>query len=611
MDAFLISVALAVAAIPESLPAVITIVMALGVERLAKRQAIVKTLSAVETLGCCNVICTDKTGTLTQNKMSVKHIFLGQKLQTDFSIGSLDSQEFYRAISLCNNAQIDKENNIIGDATETSLLSLCLKHKPQIQNLTKNHIRIHEIPFDSSRKIMSVIVKSPTGNKLYSKGAYDKLINNCSHVLIDEDFIPLTPNKRQEIDRAVVKLASNAERVLAVAMKNSTSQPTSETESNLTFIGLVGIIDPPKKEAKKAICECLSAGLKPIMITGDHPETAFAIAQELGIASSKKEIIMGSQLDKLSIKDLSLTINNFSVFARVTPEHKVKIVKAFKRSGKIVAMTGDGVNDAPSLSASDIGACMGISGTDVTKSVADMVITDDNYETIVTAVKQGRTIYSNIQKIIQFLLSTNAVEVLGIFIATIIMRDYVFLLPSQILFINLVTDSFPAFALGLEKPEKNIMNTPPRNPKTTLFSGRVGTGILYQSVVQTLLVLVIFVFAVNKYGNTVATTMVFLIICLMQIIHAVNCKTLESIFTINIFNNLSFNLSFIGLLGLILLVAFVPFLQTAFGIVSLNGTQWLIVALASVSIIPLVELCKLIVNKHYKNKLTAQQKNSV
>ncbi|MBQ3158211.1 MAG: cation-translocating P-type ATPase, partial [Clostridia bacterium] len=602
MDAFLTSIALAVAAIPESLPAVITIVMALGVERLAKKQAIVKTLSAVETLGCCNVICTDKTGTLTQNKMSVKHVFLGQKLYTDFAISSTDFQEFYKAISLCNNAQIDKENNIVGDATETSLLNLCLKRKQEIQSLTKNHIRIHEIPFDSSRKIMSVIVKTPNGNQMYSKGAYDYLINNCSSILINGEIVSLSQSKKQEIDRAVATLASSAERVLAVTMKKSIVSPNAETETNLTFIGLVGIIDPPKKEAKNAVSQCFSAGLKPIMVTGDHPETAFAIAKELNIASSKKEIITGSQLDKLSIKELSQTINNFSVFARVTPEHKVKIVKAFKRSGKVVAMTGDGVNDAPSLSASDIGTCMGISGTDVTKSVADMVITDDNYETIVTAVKQGRTIYSNIQKIIQFLLSTNAVEVLGIFIATIVMQDYVFLLPSQILFINLVTDSFPAFALGLEKPEKNIMNTPPRNPKNNLFSGRVGTGILYQSVVQTLLVLIVFVIAVNKYGNKVATTMVFLIICLMQIIHAINCKTLESIFTINIFNNLSFNLSFIGLLGLILLVAFVPFLQTAFGIVSLNATQWIIVSLASISIIPLVELCKLIVNKQYKSK---------
>ncbi|MBR2908911.1 MAG: calcium-translocating P-type ATPase, PMCA-type [Clostridia bacterium] len=610
MDAFLISIALAVAAIPESLPAVITIVMALGVERLAKKQAIVKTLSAVETLGCCNVICTDKTGTLTQNKMSVNHIFLNQKLSTDFSINSQESKEFFRAISLCNNAQIDKNNNIVGDATETALLSLCLKSQSSIQELTKGFVRTLEIPFDSSRKTMTTVYKTPIGSYVYTKGAYDYLINNCSHLLFNGEKIPLNESKKQEIERAVCTLGSNAERVIALAVKNLDNFSQKDIETNLTFIGLVGIVDPPKKEAKKAIQECHNAGLKPIMITGDHPETAFAIAKELKIAKNKKEIIAGTQIDKLSISELSKTINDFSVFARVTPEHKVKIVKAFKKAGKIVAMTGDGVNDAPSLSSADIGVCMGISGTDVTKSVADIVITDDNYETIVTSVKQGRTIYSNIQKIIQFLISTNAVEVLGIFISTIILRDSVFLLPSQILFINLVTDSFPAFALGLEKPEKGIMNSPPRDPKSNLFSGRVGTGILYQSVVQTLLVLVVFVFGVNKYGNQVASTMVFLIICLMQIIHAINCKSLESIFTINIFNNLSFNLSFIGLFGLIMLVAFVPFLQTAFGIVPLNLSQWLVVALASISIIPLVEICKLFVNKSYKKNFL-KQKNSV
>lgn len=600
MDAFLISVALAVAAIPESLPAVITIVMALGVERLAKKQAIVKTLSAVETLGCCNIICTDKTGTLTQNKMSVKHIFLNQKVIDDFSSINKEQEEFYRAIALCNNAKIDTNNQIIGDATETALLSLWYNNKQKVESLINGFTRIYEIPFDSSRKIMSVVVKSINGNKLYTKGAYDYLISNCTHILINGKEELLTNSLKDEIEKAMNRFASNAERTLAVAYKNTFVEPNKETETELTFIGLIGIIDPPKTEAKISIQNCLSAGLKPIMITGDHPETAFAIAKELCIATNKQQVITGTQLNNLSTKELSKIINNYSVFARVTPSHKVKIVKAFKKSGNIVAMSGDGVNDAPSISSADIGVCMGISGTDVTKSVSDIVITDDNYETIVTAVKEGRTIYSNIQKIIQFLLSTNAVEVLGIFIATIVMREYVFLLPSQILFINLVTDSFPAFALGLEKPEKNIMNTPPRDSKSTLFSGRVGTGILYQSVVQTLLVLVVFVFGVHNYGNKVASTMVFLIICLMQIIHAINCKTLESIFTINIFNNLSFNLSFIGLFGLIMLVAFVPFLQTAFGICSLNLSQWLIVAFSSISIIPLVEICKLIVNKSYK-----------
>ena len=609
LDAFLIAIALAVAAIPESLPAVITIVMALGVERLAKHRAIVKTLSSVETLGCCNVICSDKTGTLTQNKMIVKHIFVNNSLSSSFSVKNNETKLLYRAITLCNNAQIDSNGNIIGDATETSLLRLTLGSYDSFATDIKTCTRLFEFPFDSTRKIMSTINKTENGNQMFLKGAYDYLISKCSSILINGKEEALTDKRKAELEKAIEALGKNAERVLAVAYK-SAKMPhyADEKEENLTFIGLVGIIDPPRPEAKTAIKKCHKAGLKPVMITGDHPETAFAIAKELGLAKSKKEVLSGAQLDKLSVKDLSKIIENFSVFARVTPEHKVKIVKAFKHSGNIVAMTGDGVNDAPSLSAADIGTCMGITGTDVTKSVADLIITDDNFETIIVAIKQGRTIYSNIQKIILFLLSTNAVEVLGIFVATIVMRDSVFLLPSQILFINLVTDSFPAFALGLEKPEKDVMLKAPRNPKETLFSGRIGTSILYQSFVQTLLVLVVFVFGVNKYGGEVATTMVFLIICLMQIIHAINCKTQESIFKINIFNNLSFNLSFLGLLMLILLVAFVPFLQIAFGIVPLNITQWLIVVVSSISIIPLVEICKLFVNGYYKRKEEKQIK---
>ncbi len=603
LDAFLIAIALAVAAIPESLPAVITIVMALGVERLAKQRAIVKTLSSVETLGCCNVICSDKTGTLTQNKMTVKHIYINQKLTDKFTDKTKEEQELFRAITLCNNAQIEANGNIIGDATETSLFSLSIKHYAKFQEDKTKCLRLYEFPFDSSRKIMSTINQTPDGNKMYCKGAYDYLSSKCSTIMINGQIEPLTKAKKLEIEKAIATLGASAERVLAVASKNANSPIISEEKEDfLTFIGLIGIIDPPREEAKTAIKKCHKAGLKPVMITGDHPETAFAIAKELKIAFSKSEVITGLQLDNLSIKELAKIIDNYTVFARVSPEHKVKIVKAFKKSGKIVAMTGDGVNDAPSLSSSDIGVCMGITGTDVTKSVADLIITDDNYETIIVAIKQGRTIYSNIQKIILFLLSTNAVEVLGLFVATIVLRDCIFLLPSQILFINLVTDSFPAFALGLEKPEKHIMDKPPRDPKETIFSGKVGTSIIYQSFVQTLLVLVVFVVGVNKYGNEVATTMVFLIICLMQIIHAINCKTDGSIFKINIFNNLSFNLSFLGLFALILTVALVPFMQVAFGIVALNITQWLIVALSSISIIPLVEICKLFVNLYYKRK---------
>lgn len=608
LEAFLISVALAVAAIPESLPAVITIVMTLGVERLAREKAIVKTLSSVETLGCCNVICSDKTGTLTQNKMTVKHIFINGKITDNFK----DTEKFdhlYSAITLCNNASFDGKQNIVGDATETSLISHIQKNAKTYLEKRKTCKRIAEIPFDSSRKIMSTINKIDGQTIMFSKGAYDFLITKCTNILQDGQVIKLTENHKMQIAKAISDLGKKAERVIAVTEKVLQNQD-EQTEDNLTFIGLVGIIDPPRQEAKEAIKSCFKAGLKPVMITGDHPETAFAIANELKIAKSKSEVMTGTQLDNLSVNDLAKVIHKYSVFARVSPEHKVKIVKAFKQVGKVVAMTGDGVNDAPSIKEANIGTCMGQTGTDVTKSVSDLIITDDNFATIVVAIKQGRTIYSNIQKIILFLLSTNAVEVLGIFIATIVLRDYVFLLPSQILFINLVTDSFPAFALGLEKPEKDIMNKPPRDPKSNLFSREIGTSILYQSVVQTFLVLIVFVVFVHKAGNQVASTMVFLIICLMQILHAVNCKTTRSIFTINIFNNKSFNISFIALLALILTVAFVPILQTAFNIVPLSLSQWIVVLVASLSIIPLVEICKLFVNKYYEKKLKFQTKSA-
>lgn len=599
MDIFLTSIALAVAAIPESLPTVITIVMALGVERLAKQKAIVKNLSAVETLGCCNVICTDKTGTLTQNKMIVKHVYINQKIITDFSkLEHLD--KLVECALLCNNTQIDNNKQLVGDATETALFKFGMNFNG-FNNIIKSYPRIHENPFDSSRKLMSTINKTPSGNIMFCKGAFDYLIKKCSHFLLNNQKQKLNESYKQEINKTVSTFCSSGERVIALAYKPIENE-TNTNEENLIFIGLIGISDPPKPETYNAILECKKAGLSTVMITGDHPETALSIAKELKIANNLNEVITGTQLDKLKTNELAKIINNYKVFARVTPKHKVKIVKAFKKSGKIVSMTGDGVNDAPSLSYADIGTCMGKTGTDVAKSASDIIITDDNFSTIVVSIKQGRTIYSNIQKIIQFLISTNAVEVLGIFVATIILKDCIFLLPSQILFINLVTDSFPAFALGMEKPEKSIMSKPPRNPNESLFSGKIGTGILYQSFVQTLIVLIVFVYAVNKFNNKIASTMIFLIICLMQIIHAINCKTTESIFKINIFNNPSFNISFIGLFILILTVAFVPFLQNMFGIVPLDGIQWLIVSLCSMSIIPLVEICKLFVNLYYKNK---------
>lgn len=594
-DAFMTAIALAVAAIPESLPAVITIIMALGVQKLARHKAIVKNLSSVETLGCCTCICTDKTGTLTMNEMSVVNIFADNKIYSDPSLIKKDTLSHILNISsLCNNVKLLSNNNLQGDATEKALYKFCkIKDFDVEKNKIKNS-RVFEEPFDSAKKYMITINKMNTGDLIANiKGACDILLDKCDYYIKDGKIQSLNNQAKEDILKAHRTLTNKAQRVILLAFKYLDNINDSLTNGYI-FVCLLGLIDPPRPEVYKAVKDCFKAGLTPIMITGDHKETAFAVAESIGICKKLNQVITGKEIDNLSDRELKNIISKYRVFARVTPEHKTRIVKAFKSIGHIVAMTGDGVNDAPSIKCADIGTCMGITGTDVTKSVSDLIITDDNFASIVLAVSIGRTIYSNIQKTIQFLISTNAVEVLGLFIVSILMRDSIFLLPSQILFINLVTDSLPAFALGIEPAEKNIMERPPRNTKEGIFSGETGTAIIYQAFVQTLVVLVLFVWSYHSYGNNIATTMSFLTICLMQILHAVNCKTNRSLLTINIFSNKVFNISFIALLFLILSVGLLPTLQSAFSLVPLNGFQWLIVSCASLSIIPLVELFKLI-----------------
>ncbi len=591
MQALLTSVALAVAAIPESLPAVITIIMALGVQRLAKQNAIVKKLSAVETLGCCNIICTDKTGTLTENKMSLKHIVtINQTMDTD-------SFSYEKAITLSNIAStcnsINFKTGIGGDATETAIVNFLKDKGIDFDKIKQSYELIHENEFNSIKKLMSIIVKKDNKKLLMVKGAIDYILPKCTKVLFDEESEQdLTENLKQKIIFSNEEICEKGERVIAFAIKDASE---NSDENNLTFVGFVGIIDPPRKEVFDAIKQNKKAGIKTIMITGDHPATAFAIAKMLGISKSKKEVLTGKDFDNISPKELAKIIDNYSVFARVSPEHKLKIVTALKANKNVVAMTGDGVNDAPSVKNANIGVCMGITGTDVTKEVADIIISDDNYSTIVTSIKQGRTIYQNITKTILFLLSTNIVEVLGIFVTSLLLHDSVFLLPTQILFINLVTDSLPAFALGLEGAEKDIMNKPPRDSSKSILSGVTGSSIIYQGFIQTLVVLVMFVFAKNTYGNATASTMSFMTICLMQIIHAINCKTERSIFKINIFKNKFFNFSFVLLFSLILAVYFIPPLAALFSLTTLNLIEWLWVGLTSIAIIPAVELGKLLI----------------
>ena len=592
-DSFLTAIALAVAAIPESLPAVITIIMALGVQRLAKQNAIAKQLASVETLGCVNVLCTDKTGTLTQNKMSVRTIYADSRYMTG-NFGGDAYTALMRAAVFCNNAKPSAQG-FSGDATETSLMMFASERMASL--LTNQPKRISEIPFDSSRKIMSVVVSEPEGETMYSKGAYDFLLPHCGYIYTGGKVLRLDDKQKQLLQEAHNKLARSGQRVIAVAKKKA----TNGAEDNLILLGLVGIIDPPRPQVYSAIKKCQAAGLKPVMITGDHPDTALAIAKELSIAKNKDEVITGVDLDTISDKHLHKVINNYSVFARVTPEHKTRIVKALKKAGNIVGFTGDGINDAPSIKAADIGLCMG-SGKDVTKSVSDLIISDDDYSTIVMAIEQGRTIFNNIQKTLLFLLSTNMVEVLGIFVAALIFPSSVFLLPSQILFINLVTDSLPAFALGLEAPEPDIMQRPPRSANSTIFN-HIGWQILWQGFIQTFAVMIMFVVSINLWGNTIASTMVFITICLMQIIHAINCKTLRSITKVKLLANRTFNISFVVLLVLILAISLIPPIAGMFGLASLNFMQWAIITLTSLAIIPLVEICKYFANHKVSLKL--------
>ncbi|MGN0787907.1 MAG: cation-translocating P-type ATPase [Candidatus Onthoplasma sp.] len=584
-NAIMISVALAVAAIPESLPAVITIIMALGVQQLAKRKCIIKHLHAVETLGSCQIICTDKTGTLTMNKMGVVRAIDGS--------GNNASDEMLKCMFVCNKTKCEN-GKLIGEPTETALFEYANK-KCQFKSKL-----IHEIPFNSERKMMTVIV-SENGIKSYSKGAPERIIDRCDKVLIDGKIQPMTTELKNKIKQQNDQMSDSALRVIGFAEKTYTSFNINEDmEKGMTFLGLAGMIDGLRPEVKGSIKKCFEAGLKPIMITGDHKRTALAIAKELGIAKTEKEVITGEEIDKMTEKQFQENCNHYSVFARVSPEHKVKIVKALKGLNKIVAMTGDGVNDAPSLKIADIGVGMGKNGTDVVKNVADMLITDDNFSSIVVAVEEGRKVYSNIQKALQFLISTNCVEVFGMLISLLFFPKYTFLLPAQMLFINLVTDSLPAFALGLEKVETETMKSPPRNPKAGLFSGNTGRGIIYQAILQTVLVISVFAIGIFCYSPEVASTMVFFTIIFMQTLHSINCKTNGSLFDKNLFDNKTFNLCFILTMAINLIVACIPPLYKLFGLEILNFSQWLTVIIFSISILPLCEICKLLFNKKTK-----------
>ena len=598
LNPIMTAVALAVAAIPESLPAVITLILALGVQQLAKRKCIIKHLHAVETLGSCEIICTDKTGTLTLNKMQVVSTFVNNQYNLEFGDDFID---MLKCMKICNNTKLER-GKLVGEPTELALY----EYAKQVENAPFSVL--HEIPFNSIRKMMTIIVNE-NGLKSYTKGAPEILINKCKYIKINGKIEIFSEELKQKVKKANDEMTSKALRVIGFSYKTFNEfKPNDTMEEDMVFLGLAGLLDKPRPEVKTSIEKCFKAGLKPVMITGDHKRTAFAIANELGIANSLNQVITGEELDKLTDKELRKICMQFTVYARVSPEHKVRIVKAYKNLKKIVAMTGDGVNDAPSLKIADIGVGMGKGGSDVVKNVADLVITDDNFSSIVVAVEEGRKVYNNIQKALQFLISTNCVEVFGMLIALFFFPNLTFLLPAQMLFINLVTDSLPAFALGMEKVDKEIMTSPPRNPSSGLFGGKVGVAIIYQSILQTLIVMAVFIVGVKCYSPEEASTMVFFTIIFMQLLHSINCKTNGSIFEKNLIDNKTFNICFSVTLAINLAVACIPIMYPLFGLEFLSLSQWVVVIIASIIIIPSCELFKAILSKNNLNLIVKKEK---
>lgn len=593
-EMFLTAISLAVAAIPEGLAAIVAIVLALGVTRMSKINAIVKKLPAVETLGSVNIICSDKTGTLTQNKMTVlKHYTLNNLTEvpqtTDALEASNDETELIKSFVLCSDATFENGKGT-GDPTEIALVILGDRYNLSKASLNPKYKRVSERPFDSDRKLMSTLNEEGTGYRVHTKGAIDNLLKISNSAFVDGKVVPLTEQMKASYLKVTEELSDSALRVLGVAFKDTSSiiEP-GEMEKDLTIIGLVGMIDPPRLEVKDSICEAKTAGITPIMITGDHKNTAVAIAKELGIADSIEQSITGSEIDEISDEDFSRKINDYRVFARVSPEHKVKIVRAFKAQGNIVSMTGDGVNDAPSLKYADIGVAMGITGTDVSKGASDMILTDDNFTTIVKAIEEGRNIYNNIKKTVIFLLSCNLGEVITIF-ASILFFWPIPLLPTQILWINLITDTLPAIALGIDPGDKDVMKKTPRDPKESFFAKGAGVRAIIGGTLIGILTLAAFYFGLSEHGYnlgsenipedvlTYARTMSFVVLAASQLFYSFAMRhPIKSIFKVGLFTNMylvgAVVVGFILQLGVIS----IPFLANAFKVHNLSLRDWGIV----------------------------------
>lgn len=603
LNTFMIAVSLAVAAIPEGLAAVVTVVLSIGVTNMSKKNAIIRKLTAVETLGCAQIICSDKTGTLTQNKMTVVEHY------------GDDEKMLATGMALCTDVNIDENKEIIGEPTEAALVAYALTLDLNKNDLSKNEPRVAEAPFDSMRKMMSTVHSKDGTYIQYTKGAPDEVLKCCTKILKDGKVRDITEADRTEILKKNKEYADRALRVLACSFKELSEIPADQSpealEKDLVFCGLVGMIDPVRPEVKAAIEECRTAGIRPIMITGDHKDTATAIAMELGIIDNPDAAITGAQLNEISDEDFEKDVEKYSVYARVQPEHKVRIVNAWKKRGMITAMTGDGVNDAPSIKSADIGVGMGITGTDVTKNVADMVLADDNFATIVSAVEEGRRIYDNIRKSIQFLLASNLSEVLSIFFANLL--GFTILKPVHLLWINLVTDCFPALALAMEKGEKNIMSRPPRNSKDGIFSGGVGFDIFYQGLFVTGLTLA--AYFIGHYieagvweitNSPDGMTMAFLTMSMCEIFHSLNMRSQRGSTVAMTFRG-SHNMYLFGscLMSLLMttIVIYVPFLANAFDFQTIDLMEYAVALALAFAIIPLVEIVKAIERAVDKRKV--------
>ena len=596
MEMFMTAVGLAVAAIPEGLPAIVTIVLSIGVTKMAKKNSIIRKLPAVETLGSSNVICSDKTGTLTQNKMKVVEIYS-------------KNQEFAAELAaLCTDCNIDIEDNkkvVKGEPTETALVEYALTINKDKNELNSKTPRINEIPFDSNRKMMTTIHRIGNKYRVITKGAPDVLLERCNKEIEEREAF-----SKLKIQNQNLKMAQRALRVIAVAYKDIEILPnridTGTIENDLTFVGLIGMIDPPRQGVKEAVKTCKRAGIKTVMITGDHIATATAIAKELNILGKNDKAMTGQELEKMPQKQLEENIKEYSVFARVTPEHKVRIVKAWQKKGLVVAMTGDGVNDSPALKNADIGIAMGKNGTDVAKNAADMVLTDDNFVTIVEAVKQGRNIYANIKKAIHFLIATNIGEIVTIFLGLLLGLKSP-LLAIQLLWVNLVTDSLPAIALGLEPAEKDIMNKKPINSRKSIFADGLWNKIIVEGIMIGLLTLLAFSLGNKYFGVEVGRTMAFVSIGLLELIHSFNIKSEKSIFKTGIMENKFLIGSFA--LGILVqtIVVLIPQLAEVFKLVPLTSTQWIITLIISILPIPIVEVQKFLDKRNSRGKIITKQ----